>query len=88
MFVCLFVCLFVRLLAYFLFVFFFCSLYFFYCSFVFLSFFLIRLFTVPSFSRKIVKIERFALRVAVLNECQNYIGGGGCPLSSFNTHPS
>ena len=32
-----------------------------------------RLFTVPSvLSRKIVQIERFALRAAILHECQNY----------------
>ena len=27
----------------------------------------------PLFSRKIVEIERFALRAAVLHECQNYM---------------
>ena len=26
---------------------------------------------------KIVEIERFALRAAILDECQNYLGGGG-----------
>ena len=36
-----------------------------------------RLFTVLYFSRKIVEIERFALRAAILDECQNYVGGGG-----------
>ena len=30
------------------------------------------------FFRKIVEIERFALRTAILNECQNYV---------FDTHP-
>ena len=25
----------------------------------------------------IVEIERFALRAAILHECQNYLGGGG-----------
>ena len=27
-------------------------------------------------SRKIVEIERFALRPAILHECRNYLGGG------------
>ena len=31
----------------------------------------------PLFSRKIIEIERFALRAAILHECQNYLGGGG-----------
>ena len=31
----------------------------------------------PLFFRKIVEIERFALRAAILHECQNYLGGGG-----------
>ena len=29
----------------------------------------------PLFFRKIAEIERFALRVAILHECQNYLGG-------------
>ena len=66
-----------------------CSLYFFsLLQFCFLSLFLIRLFTVPYFFSKIIEIERFALRAAILNKCQNYIGCGGRPLSSFDTHPS
>ena len=28
----------------------------------------------PLFSRKIVEIERFALRAAILDECQNFLG--------------
>ena len=36
-----------------------------------------RLFTVLYFFRKIIEIERFALRAAILHECQNYLGGGG-----------
>ena len=32
-----------------------------------------RLFTAP-FSRKLVLIERFALRTAILNDCQIYLG--------------
>ena len=36
-----------------------------------------RLFTVPYFPVKIVAIERFALRAAILHECRNYLGGGG-----------
>ena len=31
----------------------------------------------PLFFRKIIKIERFALRATILHECQNYLGGGG-----------
>ena len=31
----------------------------------------------PLFYRKTIEIERFALRVAILHECQNYLGGGG-----------
>ena len=31
----------------------------------------------PLFFRKIVEIERFSLRDAILRECQNYLGGGG-----------
>ena len=31
----------------------------------------------PLFSRKIAQIERFALGAAILNECQNYLGGRG-----------
>ena len=34
-----------------------------------------RLFTVLYFS--IIEIERFALRAAILHECQNYLGGRG-----------
>ena len=30
----------------------------------------------PLFFRKIIEIERFALRTAILHECQNYLGGG------------
>ena len=30
----------------------------------------------PLFSRKIVETERFALRAAILHECQNDLGGG------------
>ena len=37
-----------------------------------------RLFTTLYFFRKIVDIERFALRSAILHERQNYLGGGGC----------
>ena len=29
------------------------------------------------FFRKIIEIERFVLRAAILHECQNYLGGGG-----------
>ena len=36
----------------------------------------IRLFTVL-FVRKIVEIERFVLRAAILHDCQNYLAGGG-----------
>ena len=32
--------------------------------------------TQPPFSRKIVEIERFALRAAILHECQNYLRTG------------
>ena len=38
----------------------------------------VRLFTVLYFFRKIVEIEPFALRAAILHECQYYLGGGGC----------
>ena len=31
----------------------------------------------PLFFRKIVEIERFALRAAIWHECQNYLGGDG-----------
>ena len=31
----------------------------------------------PLFFRKIVEIERSALRVAISHECQNHLGGGG-----------
>ena len=31
----------------------------------------------PLFFRKIAEIERFALRVAILDESQNYLGSGG-----------
>ena len=30
----------------------------------------------PLFSRKIVEIECYALRVPILDECQNYLGAG------------
>ena len=30
----------------------------------------------PLFFRKIVEIERFALRASILDECQNYLGAG------------
>ena len=30
----------------------------------------------PLFFRKIIEIEGFALRAAILHECQNYLGGG------------
>ena len=30
----------------------------------------------PVFFRKIIEIERFALRAAILRECQNYLGSG------------
>ena len=38
-----------------------------------------RLFTLPRslVFREIVEIEHFALRAAILDECQNYLGGGG-----------
>ena len=29
------------------------------------------------FFRKIIEIERFVLRAVILDECQNYLGGGG-----------
>ena len=35
-----------------------------------------RLFTVLFF-RKIIEIERFVLRAAILHECLNYLGDGG-----------
>ena len=60
----------------------------FFIAVLFFVLFLIRLFTVPYFFSKIIEIERFALLAAILDECQNCIGGGGCPLSSFDTHPS
>ena len=31
----------------------------------------------PLFCQKIVEIERFSFRAAILRECQNYLGGGG-----------
>ena len=31
----------------------------------------------PLFFPKIIEIERFALRAAILHEFQNYLGGGG-----------
>ena len=31
----------------------------------------------PLFFHEIVEIERFALQAAILDECQNYLGGGG-----------
>ena len=31
----------------------------------------------PLFFRKIIEIERLALRATILHECQNYLGGGG-----------
>ena len=31
----------------------------------------------PLFFRRIIEIERFALRDAILHECQNYLSGGG-----------
>ena len=34
-------------------------------------------YTIPFFFRKIVEIERFALREAILDECQNYLGDRG-----------
>ena len=37
-----------------------------------------RLFS-PLFSRKIVEIEHFSLRAAIMHECENYLGGGGAP---------
>ena len=37
----------------------------------------LRLFTVLYFFRKIVEIERYVLRAAILHECQNYLAGGG-----------
>ena len=36
----------------------------------------IRLLTVLYFSRKIIEIERFVLRAAILHERQNYLGDG------------
>ena len=47
----------------------------------------------PPFFPKIVQIERFALRVAILDECQNYLGGGTVwdearKVYSFNLPPS
>ena len=36
-----------------------------------------RLFTVLYFPVKIVEIERFAFRAAILRACQNYLGGRG-----------
>ena len=32
--------------------------------------------TIALFSRNIVDLEDFALRVAILGECQHYLGGG------------
>ena len=32
-----------------------------------------------SIFRKIIEIESFALRAAILHECQNYLGGGAPP---------
>ena len=46
-------------------------------SLIFLSKRLLRNLHSPLFSRKIVQIERYALRVAILDECQNSFGGGG-----------
>ena len=37
-----------------------------------------RLFS-PLFSRKIVEIEHFSLRAAIMHECENHLGGGGAP---------
>ena len=31
----------------------------------------------PLFFRKIIEIERLALRAAILHKCQNYLGDGG-----------
>ena len=31
----------------------------------------------PPFFCKIIEIERFVLRAAILHECENYLGGGG-----------
>ena len=83
-FVCLSACLLIFYFVFFLFtLLFFIVVLFFICP-----FFLIRLFTVPSFFCKIDKIECFALRATIWNECQIYTGVGGRPLRSFNTHPS
>ena len=48
-------------------------------QFCFLYFFLIRLFTVPYVFSKIIEIERFALRAAILDGCQNCVGVGAAP---------
>ena len=39
----------------------------------------------PIFFRKIIEIERLALRATILHECQNYLGGGG-GLGSKRSH--
>ena len=45
----------------------------------------------PLFFRKIVEIKRFALRAAILHECQNYLGGegglGGLAPSPYSYNP-
>ena len=38
------------------------------------------------FFRKIIEIESFALRAAILHECQNYLGGGGGLGGSEKNH--
>ena len=40
----------------------------------------------PLFFRNFVEIERFALRAAILHECQNYLGDGG-GLGGFSLPP-
>ena len=41
----------------------------------------------PLFFRKIVEIERFALRAAILHECQNYLEGRGRFGRSYFSRP-
>ena len=45
----------------------------------------------PLFSRKIVEIERFAFRAAILDECSNYLGSrsglGGSAKNFFRPLP-
>ena len=40
----------------------------------------------PLFFRKVIEIERFALRAAILHECQNYLIPDARPLGTFENH--